>query len=79
MKVKTSVSLSQDLVRDMDNVLGKPGLPGNRSAFLEQALRLFLATLERDERDALDLEILNRRAKKLNKEAKDVLSYQVDL
>ena len=76
MKIKTSITLSEDLVREMDKLMGRSG---NRSAFVEQALRDFLAAKVQQIRDAKDLEILNRRAHKLNKEAQDVLSYQVEL
>ena len=79
MKIKTSVSLSEDLVRGMDALLKEPGLPDSRSAFLEAALRRFIADLERRMRDANDMEVLNRRSRKFNKEAADVLAYQTDL
>ncbi len=41
------------------------------------AVRVFLAQLKRRERDARDLEIINRNADALNAEAEDVLAYQV--
>jgi hypothetical protein len=34
------------------------------------------AAIERDRRAARDIEIINRNAKRLNKEARDVLGYQ---
>jgi metal-responsive CopG/Arc/MetJ family transcriptional regulator len=76
MKTKTSITLSEDLVREMDKLLGPYG---NRSAFVEQALRTFLTAKAQQIRNAKDLEILNRSANRLNKEAQDVLSYQVEL
>ena len=76
MKVKTSVTLSEELVREMDDLWSQYG---NRSALVEQAIREFLIAEARRRRDAQDLEILNRRADALNEEAGDVLSYQVDL
>ncbi len=76
MKIKASITLSEDLVREMDKLMGRSG---NRSALVEQALRDYLAAKAQQIRDAKDLEILNRRAHKLNKEAQDVLSYQVEL
>lgn len=79
MKVKTSISLSEDLVEGMDALLKKPGLPSTRSAFLEEALRNYNATAERQARDSHDLGILNRRSRKLNREAADTLSHQTDL
>ena len=35
--------------------------------------------LSKAERDAKDLEIINRNADRLNKEARDVLEYQIEL
>jgi len=76
MKVKTSITLSENLVREMDDLSSQYG---NRSALVERAIRDFLAAEAKRRRDAQDLEILNQRADALNKEAEDVLSYQVDL
>ena len=36
----------------------------------------YLARIERQERDLKDLEIINRHAARLNREAKDALEYQ---
>lgn len=79
MKIKTSITLSEGLVRDMDSLLKAPDTPKNRSAFLEAALRQYVALLRRRIRDSRDMEILDRKAAALNAEAKDVLAYQVDL
>jgi metal-responsive CopG/Arc/MetJ family transcriptional regulator len=76
MKVKTSVTLSEELIRQIDALLSQYG---TRSALIEQAVRDFLAAQAQRMRDAQDLDILNRRAEALNAEAEDVLSYQVDL
>ena len=76
MKIKTSVTLSEDLVREIDALSEQYG---NRSALIEQAVRAFIAAQAKRRRDLLDLEILNRKADTLNEEAMDVLSYQVDL
>ncbi len=73
MKVKTSVTLSEDLLRAMDVLRGG----GNRSQFIETAVRALIARRARDERDARDAEILKGRADWLNAEALDVLDYQV--
>jgi len=76
MKVKTSITLSEEVLRAID--LAVKG-SANRSGFIEQAVRSYLRQNAREQRDAGDLEILNSNALKLNKEAADVLSYQVDL
>lgn len=76
MKVKTSITLPQDLVRQIDGLAGQYG---NRSTLIERAIRDFLAAQAKRQRELQDLDILNRRADALNTEAEDVLSYQVDL
>jgi metal-responsive CopG/Arc/MetJ family transcriptional regulator len=76
MKVKTSITLSAELIRQIDALASQYG---TRSALIEQAVREFLAAQAKRTREAQDLEILNRRAEALNAEAKDVLSYQVEL
>jgi metal-responsive CopG/Arc/MetJ family transcriptional regulator len=76
MKVKTSVTLSKDLLCTVDRLSGRYR---NRSEFIEAALRAFIAQLVRNERNARDLEIINQRADDLNAEALDVIGYQVGL
>ena len=74
MKVKTSITLSEDLIKEIDTLLGQSG---NRSAFVEGVLRDFLAAKARRLNAAKELEILNQFADELNEEAADTLSYQV--
>ena len=76
MKVKTSVTLSEELLDELDQ-LGEEFK--NRSDAVEQALRLLLKERMRKLREEKDLKILNQKADDLNEEAEDVLSYQVDL
>ena len=76
MKVKTSITLSEDVLRAIDRHGGEYK---SRSAFLEAAARGFLARLARTKAERRDLEIINRRADALNAEAKDVLAYQEPL
>lgn len=75
MKVKTSVSLSQELLARIDQLPGD----NNRSLFLETAAWAYLDQLRREAQAARDLEILNRRADYLNAEVADALLYQVSL
>jgi metal-responsive CopG/Arc/MetJ family transcriptional regulator len=74
MKVKTSITLSKDLLKAIDQFSGQYK---NRSDFLEVAARALVAQLSREARNAKDLEILNQHADELNREAADVLTYQV--
>jgi metal-responsive CopG/Arc/MetJ family transcriptional regulator len=76
MKVKTSITLSEDLLKAID---GYARDYNNRSEFIEEAVRVFIKQLIRRQQDAKDLEIINHRADYLNKEAMEVLTYQVDL
>jgi metal-responsive CopG/Arc/MetJ family transcriptional regulator len=74
MKVKTSITLSQEILQAMDELLDGE----NRSAFIEDALRVYMRLLKKRERDLRDLDILNEKSDRLNREAEDVLSYQVE-
>lgn len=70
MRVKTSITLPKKLLARLDKV-GK-----NRSALLEQAALAYLTNLERRARDRRDVEIIDRHAERLNREALDTLEYQ---
>ncbi len=74
MKVKTSVTISQELLKVMDEFLDSDK---NRSLFLEKAAWSYIAKLRRAQRNARDLDIINQRADYLNREVLDALSYQV--
>ncbi len=76
MKVKTSVTRSQDLLQTIDQVVNEHQ---NRSLFLETAAWDYIAKLRRAHQNERDLEILNRRAEYLNAEAADALAYQIPL
>ncbi len=76
MKIKTSVTLSEDLLEKLDRLVGPRK---NRSAVIERAVRDFVASQARRLRDARDLEILDKHAERLNREAADVLSFQVEV
>jgi metal-responsive CopG/Arc/MetJ family transcriptional regulator len=73
MKVKTSVTLSPELLKAIDNSCGT----GNsRSEFLERAAWEVLRRAAREERDKRDIAIINQHADQLNAEAADVLAMQ---
>ena len=73
MRTKTSVTLSEDVLTALDHLGGKGA---NRSALIEEAVRFFLTSRERQARDARDLELINRNADALNDELGDALEYQ---
>jgi len=70
VRVKTSVTLPADLLARIDRA------ETNRSAFLERAARAYLARLDKTALDRRDVEIINKHADELNKEAINVIEYQ---
>lgn len=59
MRVKTSITLPQALLEEIDSN------GGNRSAFLERASRMYLAQTAKSGRNARDAALLDRRAEYL--------------
>jgi metal-responsive CopG/Arc/MetJ family transcriptional regulator len=76
MRVKTSIILFEELVKALDQYSRSYK---NRSEFIEAAIWSFIRQIIRDQQNARDIEIVNRHADRLNAEALDVLSYQVQL
>ena len=83
MKVKTSITLSPELLKAIRAVEKRSTKTAkaykNRSDFIEAAVWAFIGQMIRDEQNARDIEIINQRANELNEEAADVLTYQVPL
>jgi len=75
MKVKTSVTLSRSTLRAVDQIVGRNG---NRSAFIEQAVREYITLKQREVRDAKDIAIYTKYADEYKAFAEDVLQYQAD-
>jgi metal-responsive CopG/Arc/MetJ family transcriptional regulator len=73
MKEKTSITLSKDVLADVDRLAGSRH---SRSAFIERVLRKYLRERARNAAHARDLARINNAAERLNAEAIDVLSYQ---
>ncbi len=74
MKEKTSITLSKDLLGEVDRLAGSKH---SRSAFIERVLRKYLRDRRRAAVHSRDLTRINRAADRLNREAADVLDYQV--
>jgi metal-responsive CopG/Arc/MetJ family transcriptional regulator len=74
MKLKTSITLSQDVLENVDRLAGSKH---SRSAFIERVLRRYLRDRSRAALQARDLERLNNAADRLNSEAADVMEYQI--
>lgn len=76
MKIKTSITLSEQLLSAIDELCQQDT---TRSAFIEKALWTVIHQMRRDAQNSKDFEIINRRADYLNQEMADVLFYQVSL
>ena len=76
MKVKTSITLSEYLLKAVDNMTEDYG---NRSKVIEEALKEFIGQKDRQSRNLRDLQLINKNVDYLNKEAIDTLSYQVKI
>jgi len=76
MKVKTSITLTEGILDDIDREIGGKE---SRSEFIERAVVTSLQKLSRKRIDARDLRIINRNADRLNREAEEFLEYQGDL
>ena len=74
MKVKTSITLSQELL----DAIEREFRTTNRSAVLEEAAWQFLRVRRRAARDAGELRLLNEAAEGLNTEALDTLDFQAE-
>lgn len=77
MKVTTSITLSENVLKEVDDFLD---YPEDRSTLIEQAIREYIERQKRSSRELralTDLELINNSAENLNKEAEDILSYQV--
>lgn len=66
MKVKTSIALTESLLRAIDR---RARRKRKRFEFIECDIRDYLSRLDRDERNANDLAVVNRHADRLNAEA----------
>jgi metal-responsive CopG/Arc/MetJ family transcriptional regulator len=73
MKEKTSITLSHEVLTGIDRIAGTRQ---SRSAFIEAVLLQYLRDRARAQRDARDIEIINRHAEKLNRDAEEGLEYQ---
>ncbi len=73
MKIKTSVSLSEELLQAVN------AQPGSRSEFLEAAAWERLRRQAREQRDKRDVELLNQYADFLNAETADAMLDQADI
>ena len=76
MKEKTSITLSSDVLAEVDQTAGSKG---SRSAFIEAVLRQYFKEKVRQAIHARDVELINANADYLNREMEDVLRYQAPI
>ncbi|MDZ7289690.1 MAG: ribbon-helix-helix domain-containing protein [candidate division KSB1 bacterium] len=78
MKIETTISLEPELLQALEHILSADGY-SSLSELIEEVLRRFLANERRKTYDIHELEAINRNADRLNQEAEDVLTYQMEL
>lgn len=76
MKEKTSITLSREVLRDIDKLSGSKR---SRSAFIENVLLRYLRERVRSQRDARELQLINAKAEELNRDALEGLEFQAEL
>ncbi len=76
MKEKTSITLSSDLLAQLDHLAGTKC---SRSALIERVLRRYLRDRKRAALHARDLKRINQSTEELTSEAADVLDYQAPI
>jgi metal-responsive CopG/Arc/MetJ family transcriptional regulator len=76
MKKRISITLSADILQEIDRQIGPTG---SRSAFIEKVLRDHIQDLERQAIHQRDIELINANADSLSREMEDVLRYQADV
>jgi metal-responsive CopG/Arc/MetJ family transcriptional regulator len=76
VKAKTSLTLSDDLLRELDRMAG-PRV--SRSSFIERILRDFVEQRARQKRLAQEVAAINEHADELNCEMSDALSFQAGM
>jgi len=74
MKVKTSVTLSPEVLEAIDRRCGR----ATRSEFIERAAWELIRKAEHNERGKKDVALINRFADELNAEAEEFMSLQTE-
>lgn len=73
MRIRTSVTLPEELVIKLNALSGK-----KRSEFFERALREHLAKDAPKKLNHKDIEIINRNADLINRQVEETLEFQAD-
>ncbi len=75
MKVKTSVSLPKDLLLSIDALAGKKH---QRSAIIESALRVYIASEKPKTLNKHDMQIINKNSDLINQQVSETLEFQAE-
>jgi len=75
MKLKTSLTLSGDLMATIDKLAGSKV---SRSSYIEQILRDYVDGRAQARKDAREIAAINRHSAQLNAEMSDALSFQAN-
>lgn len=75
MKVRTSVTLPEELLTKVDALTGKNR---NRSEIVECALRDYVAREKPEKLNTRDIEIINEHADLINKQVEETLEFQAE-
>ena len=75
--VKTSIPISNDLFKEIESIAKEQHR--NITELVEKGMRDYLTRMMREKRNARDIEIINRNAEEMNKEALENLEYQFDI
>jgi len=78
MKIQTTISLEPELWQELNRALATNG-QRSPSELIEGLLRNFLIKPKAPAYDLDELDLINRNADRLNQEAEDVLTYQVEM
>jgi metal-responsive CopG/Arc/MetJ family transcriptional regulator len=76
MKEKTSITLSSDVLAQVDR---NAGSKASRSAFIESVLREYFKAKVREAINARDLELINAHADYLARESRELDEYQAPI
>jgi metal-responsive CopG/Arc/MetJ family transcriptional regulator len=76
MKEKTSITLSSDVLAEVDR---KAGSKASRSAFIENVLREYFKARVREAINARDLELINANSDYLARESRELDKYQAPI
>lgn len=75
MKVRTSVTLPEELLVKVDKLAGSRN---RRSKIVESALTAYVAKAKPQKLNKRDIEIINRNAELINKQVEETLEFQAE-